>query len=201
MQEACKKGSLMTTSGVAEGNLQMMSGCNTPVSELDATDSQVDMSGSSSTGAEHCAVHGDVSKVSPSASSFIDSAASSVGDFPVACSSTARGSPSKKFRTTIQRLQSKVASCRRTITRLQKKQSKLPPSISKALNIIRPCVTEEVFKLLCTHVRLQQGQRQALPCLAQEACLAFDFSWTTSVPFFGTNFLSAYTAVSERVVK
>ncbi|XP_049516658.1 uncharacterized protein LOC119437561 isoform X2 [Dermacentor silvarum] len=137
LQEACKKGSLMTTSGVAEG---------------------------------------DVSKVSPSASSFIDSAASSVGGFPVACSSTARGSPSKKFRTTIQRLQSKVASCRRTITRLQKKQSKLPPSISKALNIIRPCVTEEVFKLLCTHVRLhQRGKGKRFPVWLKKFALHLNF--------------------------
>nr|XP_054920562.1 uncharacterized protein LOC129381585 isoform X2 [Dermacentor andersoni] len=165
-----EKGFLMTASCVAEGNLP---GYIAPVSELDAADSQMDISGSSSTGAELCAVHDDASEVSPSASSFLasevspsasrflDSASSSVGGFPVACNSAAKGSLSKKLRRTIRRLQSKVASCQWTISRLRKHQRQLPPSISKALGIIHPHVTEEVYKLLCATCSCSRGAKSS----------------------------------------
>ncbi|XP_070379997.1 uncharacterized protein [Dermacentor albipictus] len=208
-----KKRFIVTASCVAEGNLP---GYVAPVSELDPADSQMDISGSSSTGAEFCAVHDDASEVSPSsssflasefspstssflasevspsassflasevspsmspsASSFLDSASSSVGGFPVACNTAAKGSPSKKFRRTIRRLQSKVASCQRTISRLRKNQRKLPPSISKALGIIQPHVTEEVYKLLCTHMRLQQrGKGKRFPVWLKKFALHLNF--------------------------
>ncbi|XP_075546883.1 uncharacterized protein LOC142580030 isoform X2 [Dermacentor variabilis] len=173
VEETCEKSSLVAASHVAKGSLQVMSGCNTSLSELDAADSQVDLSGSSSIGAECYAVHDGMST---SASSFIDKAASSGGDLPVAFNGLARGSPSKKFRTTIQRLQSKVASYRRTIARLRKQQSKLLPSISKALEIIRPCVTEEVFKLLCAHMQLQEkGNGKRFPAWVRKFALHLYF--------------------------
>ncbi|XP_054926623.1 uncharacterized protein [Dermacentor andersoni] len=114
--------------------------------------------------------------MSTSTSSFIDKAASSGGDLPVAFNGVARGSPSKKFRRTIQRLQSKVASYRRTIARLRKQQSKLLLSVSKALEIIRPCVTEEVFKLLCAHMQLQQkGNGKRFPAWVRKFALHLYF--------------------------
>lgn len=176
LEETSEKGSLVTASHVAEGSLQAMSGCNSSVSELGPTDSQVDMSDSSSTRAEHSAVHDAVSKMSASTSSFIDTAANSGGDFSFGYNSAARSCPSKKFRTTIKRLQSKVASYRRTIARLRKQQDKLEPSISKALAIIRPHVTEEVFKLLCVHVQSQQkGTGKRFPAWVRKFALDLYF--------------------------
>lgn len=175
LEETSEKGSLVTASRVAEGSLQGMSGSNSAVSELGPTDSQVDVSDSSSTRAEHSAVHDAVSKMSASASSCIDTAANS-GDFSFACNSAARSSSSKKFRTTIKRLQSKVASYRRTIARLRKQQDKLEPSISKALAVIRPHVTEEVFKLLCVHVQSQQkGTGKRFPAWVRKFALDLYF--------------------------
>ncbi|XP_070390528.1 uncharacterized protein [Dermacentor albipictus] len=116
-----------------------------------------------------------ISEVSPSANIF-DSAERPVGNYPVAWKSAVRSSPSTKFRATVRRLQSKLARCQRTIKRLQKKQSKLPPSISKALGIIRPSVTEEVFKLLCTHLRLQQrGKGKRFPIWLKKFALHLNF--------------------------
>ncbi|XP_054927564.1 uncharacterized protein [Dermacentor andersoni] len=158
LEETAEKGSLMTESHVAEGSLQGMSGCNSPVRELGAAGCQVDVSGSDSTGAEHCAVHDAVSKMFASTSSCIRTAASSEGDFPAACNGAARKFPSKKFRKTY-RFQSKVATYRRTITRLWKQQHKLPLSTSKTLSLIHSRVTKEVFKLLCAHMHLQQKDK------------------------------------------
>ncbi|XP_075555994.1 uncharacterized protein LOC142588296 isoform X2 [Dermacentor variabilis] len=160
LEETAEKGSLMTESHVAEGSLQKIPGCNTPVRELGAAGCQVDMSGSDSTAAEHDAM----SKMFASTSSCIRTAASSEGDFPVAaaCNGTARNFPPKKFRKTY-RLQSKVATYRRTITRLWKQQHKLPLSTSKTLSLIHSRVTKEVFKLLCAHMQLQQKDK-ALGC-------------------------------------
>ncbi|XP_054927569.1 uncharacterized protein [Dermacentor andersoni] len=161
LEETAEKGSLMTESHVAEGSLQGMSGCNSPVRELGAAGCQVDVSGSDSTGAEHCAVHDAVSKMFASTSSCIRTAASSEGDFPAACNGAARKFPSKKFRKTY-RFQSKVATYRRTITRLWKQQHKLPLSTSKTLSLIHSRVTKEVFKLLCAHMHLQQKDKAQL---------------------------------------
>ncbi|XP_070381046.1 uncharacterized protein [Dermacentor albipictus] len=175
LHKTCEQGSLMTASHAAKASLQQMSGCNTPVSELGATTSQVDMFGSSSTEDQRCAVDDAISEVSPSANIF-DSAERPVGNYPVAWKSAVRSSPSTKFRATVRRLQSKLARCQRTIKRLQKKQSKLPPSISKALGIIRPSVTEEVFKLLCTHLRLQQrGKGKRFPIWLKKFALHLNF--------------------------
>ncbi|XP_065292256.1 uncharacterized protein [Dermacentor albipictus] len=195
VEETCEKSSLVAASHVAEGSLQVMSGGNTSLSELGAADSQVDLSGSSSTGAECYAAHDGMSTstssfidkaassgedlpdgMSTSTSSFIDKAASSGGDLPVAFNGVARGSPSKKFRTTIHRLQSKVASYRRTIARLRKQQSKLLPSISKALEMIRPFVSEEVFKLVCAHMQLQKkGNGKRFPAWVKKFALDLYF--------------------------
>lgn len=189
LEETSEKDSHVMASRVAEGSLQGMSGCNTPVGELGATDSQVDMAGSSSIGAEHCAVHDAVSKMSASTSSFIDTAANSEGDFSFACNSAARSSQSKKFRTTIKRLQSKVASYRRTIARLRKQQDKLQPSISKALSIIRPHVTEEVFKLLCVHVQSQQkGKGKRFPAWVRKFALDLYFRGPQAYEFMAPIF-------------
>uniref|UniRef100_A0A131YK61 Transposase n=1 Tax=Rhipicephalus appendiculatus TaxID=34631 RepID=A0A131YK61_RHIAP len=85
-------------------------------------------------------------------------------------------SPSRKFRRTIKRLQSRVASCRKTIERLWKQQRELPPSIAKALGVVRPFVTEEVFSLLCAHVRvMNRGQGKRLPAWLKKFALHLNF--------------------------
>ncbi|XP_070377790.1 uncharacterized protein [Dermacentor albipictus] len=157
LEETAEKGSLMTESHVAKGSLQEMPGCNTPMRELGAAGCQVDMSGSNSTAAEHDAM----SKMFASTSTCIRTAASSEGDFPGACNGAARKFSSKKFRKTY-RFQSKVATYRRTITRLWKQQHKLPLSTLKTLSLIHSRVTKEVFKLLCAHMQLQQKDKVQL---------------------------------------
>ncbi|XP_075727930.1 uncharacterized protein LOC142769029 isoform X1 [Rhipicephalus microplus] len=64
-------------------------------------------------------------------------------------------SPSMKYKQTIKHLQAKVAAQRKTIKRLQRQPHQAPSSTTKALEVIRPHVTEEVFKLLSAHVRLR----------------------------------------------
>ncbi|XP_070378637.1 uncharacterized protein [Dermacentor albipictus] len=153
-----------------------LQGCSRPASEEQAGEDVLHKTceqGSLMT-ASHAAKDA-ISEVSPSANIF-DSAERPVGNYPVAWKSAVRSSPSTKFRATVRRLQSKLARCQRTIKRLQKKQSKLPPSISKALGIIRPSVTEEVFKLLCTHLRLQQrGKGKRFPIWLKKFALHLNF--------------------------
>ena len=85
-------------------------------------------------------------------------------------------SPSWKFRRTIKRLQSRVASCRKTTERLRKQQRELPPSIAKALGVVRPFVTEEVFNLLCAHVRvMNRGQGKRFPAWLKKFALHLNF--------------------------
>ncbi|KAH6924175.1 hypothetical protein HPB50_013358 [Hyalomma asiaticum] len=81
----------------------------------------------------------------------------------LSCVPAAR-SPSKKYKQTIRRLQAKVAAQRKTIKRLLRQPHQAPSSTSKALGIIRPHVTEEVFKLLSAHVRLRpKGKGKRFP--------------------------------------
>ncbi|XP_075725709.1 uncharacterized protein LOC142767601 isoform X1 [Rhipicephalus microplus] len=68
-------------------------------------------------------------------------------------------SPSMKYKQTIKHLQAKVAAQRKTIKRLQRQPHQAPSSTSKALEVIRPHVTEEVFKLLSAHVRLRPKRK------------------------------------------
>ncbi|XP_065292260.1 uncharacterized protein [Dermacentor albipictus] len=156
VEETCEKSSLVAASHVAEDGMST------------STSSFIDKAASSGEDLPD--------GMSTSTSSFIDKAASSGGDLPVAFNGVARGSPSKKFRTTIHRLQSKVASYRRTIARLRKQQSKLLPSISKALEMIRPFVSEEVFKLVCAHMQLQKkGNGKRFPAWVKKFALDLYF--------------------------
>ncbi|XP_075744649.1 uncharacterized protein LOC142803414 isoform X1 [Rhipicephalus microplus] len=68
-------------------------------------------------------------------------------------------SPSMKYKQTIKHLQAKVAAQRKTIKRLRRQPHQAPSSTSKALEVIRPHVTEEVFKLLSAHVRLRPKRK------------------------------------------
>ncbi|XP_075743855.1 uncharacterized protein LOC142802721 isoform X2 [Rhipicephalus microplus] len=64
-------------------------------------------------------------------------------------------SPSMKYKQIIEHLQAKVAAQRKTIKRLRRQPHQAPSSTSKALEVIRPHVTEEVLKLLSAHVHLR----------------------------------------------
>ncbi|XP_075743656.1 uncharacterized protein LOC142801487 isoform X1 [Rhipicephalus microplus] len=68
-------------------------------------------------------------------------------------------SPSMKYKQTIKNLQAKVAAQRKTIKRLQRQPHQAPSSTSKALEVIRLHVTEEVFKLFSAHVRLRPKRK------------------------------------------
>ncbi|XP_075725290.1 uncharacterized protein LOC142767460 isoform X2 [Rhipicephalus microplus] len=67
--------------------------------------------------------------------------------------------PSMKYKQTIKHLQAKVAAQRKTIKRLRRQPHQAPSSTSKALEVIRPHITEEVFKLLSAHVRLRPKRK------------------------------------------
>ncbi|XP_075729836.1 uncharacterized protein LOC142771819 [Rhipicephalus microplus] len=68
-------------------------------------------------------------------------------------------SPSMKYKQTIKHLQAKVAAQRKTIKRLRRQPHQAQSSTLKALGVIRPHVTEEVFKLLSAHVRLRPKRK------------------------------------------
>ncbi|XP_075736974.1 uncharacterized protein LOC142776698 isoform X2 [Rhipicephalus microplus] len=68
-------------------------------------------------------------------------------------------SSSMKYKQTIKHLQAKVAAQQKTIKRLRRQPHQAPSSASKALGVIRPHVTEKVFKLLSAHVGLRPKRK------------------------------------------
>ncbi|KAG0425029.1 hypothetical protein HPB47_027773, partial [Ixodes persulcatus] len=64
----------------------------------------------------------------------------------------------------IKRLQAKVSRYRKAITRLRKQEQKAPQTATEALDMICPHVTEEVFQLGSSHVKLRsKGRRKRFP--------------------------------------
>ncbi|XP_049268640.1 uncharacterized protein LOC119382012 isoform X2 [Rhipicephalus sanguineus] len=98
-------------------------------------------------------------------------------------------SPSKKYSQTIQRLQAKVAAQRKTIKRLRRQPHQAPSSTSKALGVIRPHVTEEVFKLLSAHVRLMpRGKGKRFPVWFKKFALHLNFRGPRACEFLAPYF-------------
>ncbi|XP_049518881.1 uncharacterized protein LOC125943546 [Dermacentor silvarum] len=106
----------------------------------------------------------------------------------LSCVPAAR-SPSKKYKQTIRRLQAKVAAQRKTIKRLLRQPHRAPSSTSKALGIIRPHVTEEVFKLLSAHVRLRpKGKGKRFPVWFKKFALHLNFRGPRAYRFLAPYF-------------
>ncbi|XP_054934481.1 uncharacterized protein [Dermacentor andersoni] len=96
---------------------------------------------------------------------------------------------SKMYKQTIKRLQAKVAAQRKTIKRLLRQPHKSPSSTTKALGIIRPYVTEEVFKLLSTHVRLRpKGKGKRFPVWLKKFALHLNFRGPRAYRFLAPYF-------------
>ncbi|XP_042143149.1 uncharacterized protein LOC121833707 [Ixodes scapularis] len=76
----------------------------------------------------------------------------------------------------IRRLQAKVSKYRKTIARLRKQEKNMPRSAAEALNIIRPHVTDEVFHLLSSHVKLKsKGKGKRFPLWLKKFSLHLNF--------------------------
>ncbi|CAN7952217.1 unnamed protein product, partial [Ixodes pacificus] len=108
--------------------------------------------------------------VQASASYGTPSDVSPVTPFSSASSELAEASISRAFtpsfrksamrpKDVIKRLQAKVLRYRKAITRLRKQKQKAPQTATEHLAMIRPHVTEEVFQLVSSHVKLRSKGR------------------------------------------
>ncbi|XP_070389030.1 uncharacterized protein [Dermacentor albipictus] len=97
---------------------------------------------------------------------------------------------SKMYKQNIKRLQAKVAAQRKTIKELLRQPHKSASSTTKALGIIRPYVTEEVFKLLSAQVRLRpKGKGKRFLIWLQKFALHLNFRGPRAYRFLATYFL------------
>ncbi|XP_042150095.1 uncharacterized protein LOC120847938 isoform X4 [Ixodes scapularis] len=83
---------------------------------------------------------------------------------------------SRRPRDVIKRLQAKVSSYRKTISRLRKQQKQMPQTAAEALEMVRPFVTDEVFGLISSHVKLgRKGRGKRFPLWLKKFALHLNF--------------------------
>ncbi|XP_042147120.1 uncharacterized protein LOC121836326 isoform X3 [Ixodes scapularis] len=83
---------------------------------------------------------------------------------------------SRRPRDVIKRLQAKFSSYRKTISRLRKQQKQMPQTAAEALEMVRPFVTEEVFGLISSHVKLgRKGRGKRFPLWFKKFALHLNF--------------------------
>lgn len=95
---------------------------------------------------------------------------------------------------TIRRLQAKVSKYRKALARWRKQQQKAPRSTSEALDMVRPHVSEEVFELLSSHVKLRlKGKGKRFPLWLKKFALHLNFHSPRAY-----SFLSSYFTLPSR---
>ncbi|KAM7281421.1 uncharacterized protein ISCGN_006203, partial [Ixodes scapularis] len=92
----------------------------------------------------------DLSPVTPFSSASSESAEASISR----ASTPSFRKSAVRPKDVIKRLQAKVSRYRKAATRLRKQEQEVPQTATKALAMIRPHVTEEVFQLVSSHVKL-----------------------------------------------
>lgn len=89
----------------------------------------------------------------------------------------------------IKRLLAKVSCYRKAITRLQKQKQKAPQTATEALAMIRPHVTEEVFQLVSSHVKLRsKGRGKRFPLWLKKFALHLNFCGPQAYRFLSAHF-------------
>ncbi|XP_042150239.1 uncharacterized protein LOC121838209 [Ixodes scapularis] len=95
----------------------------------------------------------DLSPVTPFSSASSESAEASISR----ASTPSFRKSAVRPKDVIKRLQAKVSRYRKAITRLRKQEQKAPQTATEALAMIRPHVTEEVFQLVSSHMKLRRN--------------------------------------------